>query len=273
MAAKRERRRPPPPGEGIPWPTDVVVVSEAPELVVLHRRGVTAKVRPDGTFDVEFDSRALAQDFLSPDPGLTEELRRIHSLAASDQEWAWKLRHWAEPPPAITYREGAIVTEWPGSANRPPRRLAVYGMADESTAWNEPFFKGSNFRFAHFQEIPGGREGAVVQWRGEAGLEPPIAYFGNFSDFMAIQSVDDPEDPEEWREYNDLFENAFMWALEKMGSFDEPGRLAPVAVQAIAEDPEMLLTESISKVLDRLGQYPPQLEEAALEAAAGRGLA
>lgn len=278
--ARKRRSEPPPvrvavPEEQVPWVTDVAVVSITPGMVVLRRPGaVTARVKRDGNVELEFSSQSLVSDYMMRDLTRTEELQRRFFQTESDPEWLAWLRHWVEPPPAITVRAGALVTEWPGGAAAPPRRAGELGMSEDSTQWNEPFFKGSKFRFAHFK-TPQGEEGAVIQWWDQVGnrFEPPIVYLGDFSGFMALQSFDDPENPAEWLEFNELFENTFMWALERMGSFDEPWTLRPEVVEAVVEDPEILLTESVAKMLPRLEEYRTEaFREAVRDAAEARGL-
>lgn len=274
---KRRKREGPPeirwgaPAEQLPWFSDVDVVEVRPDQVILRRGPVTATVLRDGSFDVKFHSEVIVSQFMKIDSETSFEHQAKFSALGDEAYFEW-LRHWTEPPPVVSFREGQLVSEWPGTGAAPPRRFAELGF-DETSTWDRTYFKGSLFRFAHFRTMEG-EEGAVILWydpRSET-FGGPWVYMGGFADFMAAQSLVDPGSSEEWRELNDEFGNAFMWALEKMGSFDRPGVLGGQALEAIREDPEALLDDSVEKMLPRLWEYPRELQEAALDWAFSKGL-
>lgn len=275
MPKRRRRREGPPeiprsmPAEQLPWLADVEVLDAGPEKVILRLGPVTTEVQPDGSVEPAFQSPQLAHVHMKLDTPLSLELQE-RRIQMTEEGWLQWLSHWAEPPPAVSFREGRAVRQWPVTGARPPRRMGVHGMGD-TIEWGRPFFKGSRFRFAHFVE-PDAGEGAVIEWFGNGAFSLPWAYRGDFTEFIADQNFEDPVAPDEWRELNDELANGLMWALEKMGSFDRPGLLRPEVVEAIRDDSEALLEESTRKILDRLWEHPQELQEAALDWAFGRGL-
>jgi hypothetical protein len=220
-----------------------------------------ATVLRTGEFDLEFDSMDLITSSMVKDVTRTEEIRRKFQTPGILDIWEDYLRHWAQPPPMLAFRHGQVVTVWPEGPDQ-PRRIIGHGL-DSTTTWARKFYKGSIFRFVHF-ETKDRQEGAVIQW-GENGdrYGNPEVWLGKFEDFMSAQSLYQPGGPDEFLEFNELFENGFMWALERLGAFDEPPtQLTPEVLEAIADDPESLLRESVEKMLPRIGEYPSELQEA-----------
>lgn len=258
------------PAEQIPWVTKVTVHSVSENMVVLVADGMRLQVERDGALVLSFSSQALISRYMERDSTRTEELQQ-RFFTLPETEWVEWLRHWAEPPPSVTFRQGRVVSEWPGGAWSPPRRLGELGL-DDTSEWT-PYFKGDRFRFAHFKTQEG-EEGAVVQWYDTAKqeFEPPIAYIGDFAGYMRDQSLENTDQPEYWLEVDELFENTPMWALERMGSFDRPGILLPQVLEAVAMDSELLLNESIEKMLRALDAYPADVQESVSDAAQARGL-
>lgn len=254
----------------IPWPTVVRVHSIGDGMAVLEAGGSRLIVRKDGTLELSFSSAELLKNYMTPDLALMGDIFEQYDRL-SEEAWLDWLRHWAEPPPSISFRAGRLVNEWPGGEASPPRRLDVHGFDDTET-W-APFYRGDRFRFAHFKTKEG-QEGAVIQWYDPMTkrFNVPAVFIGDFTRFMRDQSVEESDDAEYWAEMNDLFENVPMWALEQLGSFDSAGLLTDQVLEAIAQDPEALLTESVVKMLPNLAQYPEEVQESILQAADARGL-
>ena len=262
------------PLEQIPWVTDVTVHSLSQEMAVLLKDGMRLVVRRDGSLELSFDSIKMIPRYMVRDLTRTAEVQQRFE-AMAEPEWLEWLRHWAEPPPAMTFRGGRVVTEWPGGSGAPPRRLEVLGL-DDTENW-APYYRGDRLRFAHFKTMEG-EEGAVVQWYdSEKGVfEAPLVYLGDFSAFMADQSrdaLDAVDSPEFWTEINDSFENTIMWALEMMGAFDRPGTVTAQMLEVIAQDSELLLNESILKMLPNLEAYSEDVQRSLQDAAEARRLA
>lgn len=271
MPRKSRKRR----EEEIGWITDVQVLDIEPDHILLKRPGVSLTVWKDGRLDVQYESEVLVPQFFMRDVSRTEELQQKWSQSLSDEEWMAWLQHWIEPPPAITYKGGRIVSEWPGGEKTPPRRAATYGLVPDTKGWNDPFFKGARFRFGHFK-TKDGEEGLVVQWWDPSAeaFQPPEVYLGDVDDFFGAQTLYDYPGmgPEEWREINQLFDNTAMWALEQMGSFDDPSTVTSPLEEVIEDDPELLLTESLQKMLANISQYRAQMQETILDTAQARRL-
>ena len=136
-----------------------------------------------------------------------------------------------------------------------------------------PRSSGDRFRFAHFKTKEG-QEGAVIQWYDPMTkrFNVPAVFLGDFAGYMRDQSVEAFDGPEYWMEINELFENTPMWALEQLGAFDSAGTLGDQVLEAIAQDPEILLTESVVKMLRNLAEYQVDVQEAILDAGDARGI-
>jgi len=248
-------------GRKVPGSAFVEVDAVGPYWVRLRQRSVTATVLRTGEFDLNFDSKALIARFMVKDVTRTEEIRRKFATPGIMDIWEDYLRHWAQPPPSLTFRHGQVVAMWPEGPDQ-PRRIIGHGL-DSTASWARKFYKGSIFRFVHF-ETRAGEEGAVIQWseNGDRYGDPEV-WLGKFEDFMSWQSLYQPGIPDEFLEFNEFFENGFMWAIEHLGAFDQPPTtLTPEVLEAIADDPESLLWESVDKMLPRIGEYPAELQDA-----------
>lgn len=245
----------------LPWPSDVEVEEETPERVVLSHGPATAEIRKDGIYDLRFKSEEMTLPFMFLDDQLTEDVLKALSGIPPERWFEW-LKLWAQPHPTVTFRRGRVVREEPKREGAPVR-IGALG-ADDTENWADQHYKGSRFMYVHLV-FHDGEEGAAIMWdRGDHFTDPEI-YTGDFEGFMQHQSVDAPDEPETWAEHDWEFDNGFSWAMERMGSFDEPGRIAPLALDAFKEDPSMLLPESVEKMRHRLDDYPPQLQEAVRE--------
>lgn len=245
----------------IPGTDSTVEVATGPYWVKIRRGPLTATVLRTGEFDLDFDSKILIRNFMTKDEEKTREIRGKFQTPGVLDIWEDYLRHWAEPPPMLSFRHGQVVSTWPEGPDQ-PRRIVGHGL-DTTTSWARKYYKGSVFRFVHF-ETKEGQEGAVIQW-GEDGdrYGEPEVWIGKFEEFMSAQSLYQPGGTDEFLEFNGFFENGFMWALEKLGAFDEPPTvLTQEVLEAIAEDPEALPWASVDKMLLRFGEYPTELQEA-----------
>jgi 8-oxo-dGTP pyrophosphatase MutT (NUDIX family) len=244
----------------IPWTTPVRVEEATPERVLLVLDPMNAEILPNGTFNLGFFSRGMIEQYMTRDVAMTAQVRaKLQEVGAED--WLEWLRLWIEPHPSRTWRGGKIVTEQPKRKGM-PRRVGALGV-DDTTNWDPRTYRGSSFRYVHFT---GDREGAIIMWYvGAERYSEPEVWIGPFDDFMADQTVDPPDDPEMWTHYNQEFDDGIIWAATLLGAFDHPGMLAEWPLEAVCSDPQVLIRESIDRMLPRLGEYPECLREAVRE--------
>lgn len=262
----------------LPW-SDAVRVKELEEwkYAVLETPGIEARIDQDGTFDLKFDSRFVIGRWMSEEPRRTKELRGFLGALGfagpfdiEDMDGVNRLiEAWVTPHPGYSVRKRK--PEWP--AGREGWAVGILGSANTMRAMD---FLGDAFQYVHF--VSGdGREGAVILWQDDDGnYEDPRVYTGDFEGFLRSQEEGDLSSPAAFLRWNAVFQNGFMWALDRLGGFYSPGPyISPQAAEAIAMDPASLLPESIDKILHghgppigreieelRLASYPEPIREA-----------
>lgn len=271
----------------IPWAERTKVTYQSDLSIALEHlwtapRGNKSKTtadiwHKDFEWSVSIDSRTQIEHYMKLDERLTKDL---------DEWWMEKER---EHVP-MTYKSkilgwlkgGISKSDQPTGPKewRPARKVSKikakltdsYGYQntynEDSTYW-----LGDQFEFAHF-ETDDGEEGAVILWNRGGGpmgsYSQAEVWLGRFEEFMDAQYDHDPHSVESFINWNDLFENAFMWSWHKLGVFDDPDehiedlsdRHVKQVLDAIEKEPSILLPESVEKILLKFDEFPIQIQKA-----------
>lgn len=256
--------------EQIPWAEHTKVTRQSSLSIDLKERESEASIwKLDFEWSVSVDSKAMIREYMELNNLLTWDIQDHFLIEGEDFEKnvkSWLRRGLTNK---LLPQEGPM--EWrPRSKVRGPRPVpwgitGDYGMGN---TYNEDpaYWWGGKFEYANF-ETDGMREGVVIAWEGLQ--RDPEVYLGNtFEDFMASQHEGDPTDYRTFLHINKVFENGFMWAWEKLGTFDDPefsarpdGQMEGV-LKAIEKDPSILLPESVEKILLKFDQFPSQIQKA-----------
>ncbi len=281
------REKPP---EQIPWAADTKVSSLSDfsawfEQTWRDRKGNEAKstaevYAKDFEWSVTLDSRADILDHMDLDKSLT---RSIQEFWDEDKEEHYtssfrdRIERWLKGGS----RRGVVrlgPKEWrPERKNRGPvgELIEDYGYGYGNTYNEDPaFWWGDMFEYASVK-FEDGEEGAIILWNTSGGpmggYSMPQVYVGDFEEFMSLQSEGDPYSYETFLSYNRRFENAFMWGFEKLGVFEDwdahildyDDRRVRGVLQAIEEEPVILLPESVAKILENgVEEYPKEIRKA-----------
>lgn len=271
--------------EQIPWAqhTKVTYQSDASIALVGGGKIISADIwHKNFEWSVAFNSKIDADNYMKLDQNLTRDIQdhfeEMQNRADGPTTFRDKIMNWlkhgiiGKPLP----REGP--KEWRPPSKVREKRPKPWKLSDSygyGTTYNEDdsYYWGDVFEFAHF-ETDEGDEGAVIMWQG--GGDPrgnygmPQVYLGNFEEFMGAQYENDPWSYEAFRQWNDSFENGFMWAWEKMGVFGDGGeqiedlsdKRVKQVLEAIEKEPSILLPESVEKILRNFDDFPKQIQRA-----------
>jgi hypothetical protein len=285
----REEEKPP---EQIPWAERIKVTHLSDVSAWFENtwrrhdqeyRTTAECYRLDFEWSVSHDSRGEIHNWMKLDLALTKSIREFWE---KDQEEHYgdsyrdRILRWLRGgtgPKKV--RRGP--KEWRPQTKSLKRRIGRivedYGYGYGNTYNDDPYhWWGDVFEYAHFkvQDEDGddGEEGAIILWnKGGSpvgGYSLPEVYTGDFEEFMSMQSEGEPASYETFLHWNRNFENAFMWAWEKLGVFRDwdasvqrplDERVSGV-LEAIEHDPSILLPESVEHILrNGLESYPKQI--------------
>lgn len=250
----------------IPWTKEVTVTTDRENVIGLKNGHYTADIwRHNFEWSISVDSREMIKDFLKEDEPLTRSLQEYFS--DSRGEFMENVKNWLKgntkplPKGPKEWRPRAKTVGKLFDDGEPYRH--GYTAGDDTTYW-----WGGEFEYASVDLEEGG-EGVVIAWNG-SGV--PHFYKGrSFEDFMNLQYEGEPYSAETFLHFNTFFDNAFMWAWERMGVFDHPEEAidewtddhVQQVEEAVRQDPLILLPESVDKILLNLEAFPDGFREAA----------
>lgn len=255
----------------IPWAKNVRVtgsyifkrsgVRDSVELA-LPTAGMKASVIQNGQIHLEVDTRKYIGDYLSKSPELKKSLYKyfqkadytpgVSSFISEVTDWVLGEPFTQSKEPYYGARPGVL--DWiPGMKTMPERigKTGGYGSGKIKTTFEH--WIGTPFTYFHFTTDRD--EGLVILWEGET---KPEVYVGDVENFLHANQ-EDFEDWERYRDWNETFENAFLWALDYMGVFESTAQVA-WAVDMIEHDPDLLWPELVEKLLPLRKRLPVVLE-------------
>lgn len=271
--------------EQIPWAERVKVIHQSDLSIQLehlwnaprrNKSKTTADIwHKDFEWSVLIDSRSQIEHYMQLDKVLTKDLDEWWDQKDSEgADTAYKSR-------VLGWLKGGIhqpqhpqgPKEWRPSrkVSKINAKLDTYGYANTYNEDNT-YWLGDQFEFAHFK-TDDGDEGAVILWNTGGGpmgrYSRAEVWMGDFEEFMDGQYDNDPHSIESFLRWNDLFENGFMWAWEKMGVFEDPEEIEDWSDRhviqvtgAIKKEPSILLPESVEKILLKLDEFPAPIQSA-----------
>lgn len=271
------------PPEQIPWAERTKVTYQS-DLSIALKAGKENSAdiwHEDFEWSVSINSKIAIDRYMKLNESLTRDIQdhfeEIESTSGPST-FQKRIMDWLEHGLVAKAlpREGP--KEWRPSPKGRQKRLEPWKLSETygyGNTYNEDnaYYWGDVFEFAHF-ETDEGEEGAVIMWQGggdpRGNYHEPQVYLGNFEEFMVSQYEHDPWSRETFSHWNDVFENGFMWAWEKMGVFDDPDehianltdRHVKQVLEAIEEDPSILLPESVEKILANFDEFPSQIQKA-----------
>lgn len=280
-AMTEEKTKPPP--DQIPWAERVKVTYESDSSIALKVGTASVDLyRRDFEWNLTTDSMADIERYMKENERLTASVRKYFDEYEGSWSYQDKIKGWlsgtTKGDPDRRRRKGP--KDWSPSAqrNKPQGKMLSHEDGYYDSVWgygntyneDSTYFLGDTFEYAHI-ETEDGQEGAVILWNVSGGpmgryLEP-VVYLGNFSEFMESQRDSDPHSSESLLSWNDTFENGFFWAWQKLGVFDDPDdvdwsdRHPRQVAEAIKEDPSILMPESVEKILERLKEFPEDIQE------------
>jgi hypothetical protein len=224
----------------------------------------------DFEWSVSLDSKAMIRDYMKLNDRLTRDIQD-HFLIEGREGFEKNVKSWLKSGLNVKLLPGEGPMEWrPPSKVRGPRPVPwkITGDYGIGNTYNEDpaYFWGDKFEYANF-ETDEMREGVAIAWEG-MGTSPEVYMGGGFEDFMASQRDGDPFSYETFLHNNEVFENGFMWAWEKLGVFGDPefsrrqDEQTKGVLKAIEKDPVILLPESVEKILLKFDQFPVQIQKA-----------
>lgn len=273
----------------IPWAERTKVTHLSDFSAWLEQTWTRANEKPGKTtaeafaknfeWSASIDSRADIVSWMDLDERLTKgiqdfwEMDRDEHYSSSFQD---RILRWLGGGDIKLKKVVVGPKEW--RPNSKKKRKKVGNVTDEygygNTYNDDPaYWWGDMFEYAHI-ETEDGEEGAVILWNTSGGpmggYTIPEVWLGSFGEFMTSQSEYDPSSYETFLHWNRNFENAFMWAFEKLGYFDDwDGHVEdPIdprvdgVLEAIEEDPSILLPESVEKILFKFDEFPKQIQKA-----------
>jgi hypothetical protein len=244
-----------------------VVMPGGAAVIILHLPDTEAHIYPNGEYYIVIDSKSFARQFMEKDEALTREIQDYFLEYARRNPPGYTpdsityLEHWIRPHAAWVFGKEPVV---PGG-----RREWEFGEYESGNTanWAEDIWLGDVYSFIHFRTPD--VDGAIIRWhRGgdiRGNYSDPEVWFGDFHAFMSNQEDEDWWTPAGFLKWNDFFENGFMWALDRLGSFDGDITLEKTVYKAIEEDPSVAAPPIDRKILENEKAFPPEVVRAVRE--------
>jgi hypothetical protein len=235
---------------------------------IVYNGSLKGHIDLDGAYWLFFDSRTLVHDFMQKSDKLTEQIlehwrayeRRVNPN--HKETTLTYLENWINVHPFRSWGKKPIYP-----AGRENWSTGQYESGNTMNFGDECWI-GDVFTFAHFYMDPG--EGAIILWhRGgdvRGNYEEPEVWLGDFEGFMNTQNWCEWSDADGFLTWNETLGGGFMWALQKMGSFDDPEiDLNPVIWEAMIKDPKIAYDPVDIGVLKNERAFPHEVVQAVKE--------
>lgn len=261
----------------IPWAKNVKVtgsyifkssgVRDSVELAI-PTYWMKASVISNGQIHLEVDSKRNIGQYMSKSPELEKSIFKYFKRAdyhPGVSSFISEVVDWVKGEPFTQSKEYGSrpgVLDWVPGMKQLPQRIGRIGSFDSGkvkTAFDD--WIGSPFSYVHFVNqaevfpLAEADDGLVILW-GDKGK--PEVYTGDVEGFM-FANQESFSSWESYRDWNDTFENGFLWALDYMGVFEQHGQVA-WAVDMIENDPDLMWPELVQKLLPIRKQLPVALE-------------
>lgn len=250
----------------IPWAKNVRVTGS-----YIFRRGdgvelalptMKASVIQNGQIHLTIDSREDISHYLAKSPELKKSLYKYFQKAdyhPGVSSFTGEVIDWVRGEPLTPskvpyYGSRPGVLDWvPGMKQLPERigKIGEYVSGKIRTTFDH--WIGTPFTYVHFTTDTD--DGLVILWEGET---KPEVYVGDVESFLHANQ-EDFEDWERYSNWNETFENGFLWALDYMGVFESTAQVA-WAVDMIEHDPDLMWPELVEKLLPLRKRLPVALE-------------